>query len=234
MYVLVIRLVFLWVFTLQARLIFAEVNLIFEQKMKFRGNELVGPLLHEEEFVVPLLSKVLELVENDVIKDSEDISVFRVFSCSSKHKAKRPRRIQKLMNHHADCESPAIILSSAEGSLMMHISDVISCDNRRRLYLGVKPYTGSLYSLRYHGCVQEQGIHLIFLAVKLLDRLSYMFRHPSQHHHFVPKYLTLLGIGHYRWFNDCERILLVADGVGAAEIFQNLYERHKNTDSVYV
>lgn len=220
-------------FILHAPLICPEVNvLVFEQNMKFQDS--VGPFIHEEDFVVPLLSRVLDLMEKDVIMGSENISVFRVFSCCKKTKSKRPRRIQKLVNHHADDESPAIILSSAEGSVMMQITDVVSCDNSRRLYLGVKSYTGSLYALRYHGCVQEQGIQLIFLAIKLLDRLSYMFMHQYQRHHFVPKYLTLLGIGHHRYFNDCERILLVADGTGAAEIFQDLYERHKNTESVYV
>lgn len=139
-----------------------------------------------------------------------------------------------LTQGRTDNETPFIVLLSAESAVKLQISNVTSHDQRRRLYLGVKPYTGSFQTLQYHGHVQENIINLIVLALKLLDRLSFLFRYPSQYSHFVPKYLTLIGIGHYCYFDDCERVLLIAEGQGAAEIFLNLFEKHKNSDSVYV
>lgn len=205
-------------------------------KMNVKKQAPLGPLVHEEDYIVPLLSRVLHLTEQAAIVAPETISVFRVFSCHPENKPnKRPKRIQKRINPGTDDnETPAVVLSSAESAVKLQISNVTSHDQRRRLYLGVKPYTGSFQTLQYHGHVQENIINLIVLALKLLDRLSFLFRYPSQYSHFVPKYLTLIGIGHYCYFDDCERVLLIAEGQGAAEIFLNLFEKHKNSDSVYV
>lgn len=204
--------------------------------MKVRNPETLGPLVHEEDFIVPLLSRVLDLTEKSVITSLETVRVFQVFSFDPGNKGKkRPKRIQKRIHSRSENnDTPAIVLSSAANAVMLQISDVTSRDRRKRLYLGVKPYTGSLHALRYHGHVKEKAIILIFLALKLLDRLSFLFRFPCQGHHFVPKYLTLLGIGHYSYFDDCERVLLIADGQGAAEIFLDLYEKQKDTESVFV
>lgn len=205
-------------------------------KLKGKTQEPLGPLVHEEDYIVPLLSRVLDLTEKAAIGAPETISMFRIFSCHPENKPnKRPKRIQKRINPGTDdIETPAIVLSSAESAVKLQISNVTSHDQRRRLYLGVKPYSGSVQALQYHGHVQEKIINLIVLALKLVDRLSFLFRYPSQYSQFVPKYLTLLGIGHYCYFDDCERVLLIAEGQGAAEIFLNLFEKHKNTDSVYV
>lgn len=205
-------------------------------KMNVKKQASLGPLLHEEDYIVPLLSRVLHLTKKAAIDAPETISVFRVFSCHPENKPnKRPKRFQKRINSGTDDnETPSIVLLSAESAVKLQISNVTSHDQRRRLYLGVKPYTGSFQTLQYHGHVQENIINLIVLALKLLDRLSFLFRYPSQYSHFVPKYLTLIGIGHYCYFDDCERVLLIAEGQGAAEIFLNLFEKHKNSDSVYV
>lgn len=204
--------------------------------MNVKKQASLGPLLHEEDYIVPLLSRVLHLTKKAAIDAPETISVIRVFSCHTENKPnKRPKRIQKRINSGTDDnETPSIVLLSAESAVKLQISNVTSHDQRRRLYLGVKPYTGSFQTLQYHGHVQENIINLIVLALKLLDRLSFLFRYPSQYSHFVPKYLTLIGIGHYCYFDDCERVLLIAEGQGAAEIFLNLFEKHKNSDSVYV
>lgn len=90
-------------------------------------------------------------------------------------------------------------------------------------YFAIRRYEGGIDELIYDGHVDCSGIWLMNKAVNLLD--SYCFyNNPGC---FVPKCLTILGLGHYTFFNDEERIFLAQHRSRCDKTFTELWRSVK-------
>lgn len=100
-----------------------------------------------------------------------------------------------------------------------------SFDGCPRLYLTVDSFDGNVEELFFRGRIWAAGIALVYNAFNLLDRLSFYFKYEKNAMRFAQKLLTTFGIGYHRFMADFERVLLMAYGYSAAEVFLELYSR---------
>ena len=100
-------------------------------------------------------------------------------------------------------------------------------DGCPRLYLTIEPFVGNKEELVYRGRIWETGLGLVYTAVNLVDRLSSYFQFRNNAMRFAEKFLTILGLGFHYLVKDCERVLLMAYGYSAAELFLDLFLRHE-------
>lgn len=106
--------------------------------------------------------------------------------------------------------SPHIILQPLSNHSVYHTS----------AYFAIRRHDGDLNRLLYEGHVHFSGTWLMNKAINLIDSLSHCFyTNPGC---FTPKFLTILGMGHYSLFDDKERMLLAQHRGRCEKIFAEL------------
>lgn len=161
-------------------------------------------------FLMPLVENLMDLEAARILPDMTSIHRFYLYTVSHDR------------HQYGDC----VVLKSSDSSyFVLQITCNRQYDGSPRLYLSIDGFCGNEEDLVLRGRVWDSGLGLIYSALNLVDRLSFYFCFENNAMRFSEKYLTLLGIGYYRFMQDFERVLLMAYGLSAAEIFLDLFFR---------
>ncbi|XP_060587041.1 uncharacterized protein LOC132742609 [Ruditapes philippinarum] len=175
-----------------------------------RGPKFAEGMKYNKNFIMPLVEATLELEASRILPNMTEIHRFYLYTLS------------RDIHDHGN----VIVLRASDSNFfVLEISCNHEYDGSPRIYLTIDSFFGKEEDLVFRGRVWDSGLGLVYSALNLVDRLSFYFRFRNNAMRFVEKYLTLLGIGYYRCMHDFERVLLMAYGLSAAEIFLDLYFR---------
>lgn len=173
-----------------------------------RGPKFAEGMRYNQDFLMPLVRNTIEMEASRFLPDMTEIHRFYLYTTS------------RDLHSHGN----VIVLRSANYSyFVLEISCNNEYDGSPRIYLTIDQFYGNEEDLVFRGRVWESGLGLVYSALNLVDRLSFYFRYKNNSMRFAEKYLTLLGIGYYKCMHDFERVILMAYGLSAAEIFLDLF-----------
>lgn len=179
-----------------------------------RGPKFAEGMRYTTGFVSPLVQQLVHLESSRILPDMTETHRFYLYTLS------------RDLHQYGNC----IVLRTLNYN---HFILKIACnheyDGSPRLYLTVDRFYGNEEDLVFRGRVWDSGLGLVYSALNLVDRLSFYFCYKNNAMRFAEKYLTLLGVGYHRFMQDFERVLLMAYGLSAAEIFLELFFSHTKT-----
>ena len=186
------------------------------------GPKFAEGMRHTENFVRPLVDSLIHLESLGILPDLTETFRYYVYTLSQDLHEK----------------GHTIVMRTSQCSYFyIKICCNYKFDGCPRLYLTADVFDGNVDDLVFRGRIWAAGIALVYNAFNLLDRLSFYFKYEKNAMRFAQKFLTTLGIGYYRFMADFERVLLMAYGYSAAEIFLELYAnspRPKRTVDYYM
>lgn len=172
------------------------------------GPKFAEGMKYTSEFISPLVMKLLQMEAARILPDMTEIHRFYLYTIS-----------RDLQTH-----GNVVVLRSPNCNyFMLEMSCNHEYDGSPRIFLSIDSFYGNPEDLVFRGRVWDSGLGLVYSALNLIDRLSFYFRFKNYAMRFAEKYLTVLGIGYYRCLHDFERVLLMAYGLSAAEIFLDLF-----------
>ena len=174
------------------------------------GKKFAEGMRHTDDFVQPFVDSIVHLESLRILPDLTETTRYYVYSLTQDVREK----------------GHTIVLRTSQCAFFfLKICCNYNFDGCPRLYLTADIFDGNTDELFFRGRIWAAGIALVYNAFHLLDRLSFYFKYEKNAMRFAEKFLTVLGIGYYRFMADFERVLLMAYGYSAAEIFLELYSR---------
>ena len=173
-----------------------------------RGPKFAEGMRYTAAFLSPLVEKLIHLESSRAVPDMTDVHRYYLYTMS------------RDLHENGNC---IVLRTTNYNFFMLRIACNHEYDGSPRLYLTIESYYGSEEELVFRGRVWDSGLGLVYSALNLVDRLSFYFCYKNNAMRFAEKYLTLLGVGFHRFMHDFERILLMAYGLSAAEIFLDLF-----------
>lgn len=161
-------------------------------------------------FLMPLVERLIKLEASRILPDMTKIHRYYIYTLS--------RDLHKYGNS-------VVLRTSNCNFFVLELACNHEYDGSPRIYLTIDGFYGNENDLVFRGRVWDSGLGLVYSALNLIDRLSFYFRYKNNAMRFSEKFLTLLGIGYHRFMQDFERVLLMAYGLSAAEIFLELFFR---------
>lgn len=175
-----------------------------------RGPRFAEGMCYSDNFVKPLVDSLVHLECLRILPDLTETYRYYVYTVS-----------QDLHE-----QGHTIVFKTSQCSYFcIQICCNYSFDGCPRLYLTVDSFDGNVEELFFRGRIWAAGIALVYNAFNLLDRLSFYFKYEKNAMRFAQKLLTTFGIGYHRFMADFERVLLMAYGYSAAEVFLELYSK---------
>jgi len=173
-----------------------------------RGAKFAEGMKYTKQFLFPLVDNIIQLEANRILPDMTKIHRYYFYTLS------RDIRL------HGN----SIILRTTDCNFFkVKMCCTHQYDGCPRLYLTIEGFYGDESDLVFRGRVWDTGLGLVYSALNLVDRLSFYFCYKNNARRFSEKFLTVLGIGYHRLMHDFERILLMAYGLSAAEIFLDMF-----------
>ena len=174
------------------------------------GKKFAEGMRYTDNFVQPLVDSIVHLESLRILPDLTETYRYYIYSLTQDLQEK----------------GHTVVLRTSHCSFFyLKICCNYDFDGCPRLYLKADIFDGNVDELVFRGRIWGAGIALVYNAFNLLDRLSFYFKYEKNAMRFAEKFLTTLGIGYYRFMADFERVLLMAYGYSAAEIFLELYSR---------
>lgn len=185
-----------------------------------RGPKFAEGMRYTRNFIMPLVETTIQMEASRLLPNMTEIHRFYLYTLSADL-------------HH--CGNVVVLRCANCNYFLLEISCNHEYDGSPRIYLTIDCFYGNTDDLVFRGRVWDSCLGLVYSALNLVDRLSFYFRFKYNAMRFAEKYLTLLGIGYYRCLHDFERVLLMAYGLSAAEIYLDLYLKapRPNQTSLY-
>lgn len=175
-----------------------------------RGPKFAEGMKYTTAFLKPLVERLMKLEASRILPDMTKIHRYYIYTRS------------RDLHEYGNC---VVLRTSDCNFFVLELACNHEYDGSPRIYLTIDGFYGNEKDLVFRGRVWDSGLGLVYSALNLIDRLSFYFRYKNNAMRFSEKFLTLLGIGYHRFMQDFERVLLMAYGLSAAEIFLELFFR---------